>query len=94
MTPLNTIIEEEIQDGDVLICDGTYTGKVGKIIGVGSSEHSIKLLVDGTERYEPDYCLLRVTKDNKKSVVLLILHLTAIQRAYEAGREEALQDKK
>lgn len=87
MTPLNTIIEEEntpdtewreVQVGDRVICDGLSTGKIGKVLGLGSSEHSIKLLVEGVERYEPDYALLEVTAENKRAVELLLSHYSQL----------------
>lgn len=80
MTNMNT-------DEIVVICDGLFTGKTGKVIGVGSSEHSIKLLVDGVERYEPDYALLQVTEENKLAVELLVMHLTSEAKK----QEEAVQ---
>jgi hypothetical protein len=74
-------IEETKLAGKVVICDGLYTGKVGTILGTGSSQYSIKLLVDGLERYEPDYALLHVTEDNEQAVKLLLTHNHQLQKA-------------
>lgn len=75
-------IEEKLA-GKVVICDGLYTSKVGTILGTGSSRHSIKLLVDGLERYEPDYALLHVTEDNEQAIILLLSHHQELQKTRE-----------
>ena len=82
---------EQMQNGDVVICDGLYTGKIGHIVGIGSTEHSIKLLIDNEiERYEPDYALITIPDDNKKALALLVSHLATAIAATEARvREEA-----
>lgn len=76
-------IEENKLAGKVVICDGLYTGKVGTILGIGSSQYSIKLLVDGLERYEPDYALLHVTEDNEQAIKLFLAHHQQLQKARE-----------
>lgn len=80
---------DEMKNGDVVICDGLFAGKIGHIVGVGSSEHSIKLLIDNEiERYEPDYALISITDDNKKALALVVLQLTTTQRVREKTIEE------
>lgn len=86
-------IEEKLA-GKIVICDGLYTSKVGTILGTGSSRHSIKLLVDGLERYEPDYALLHVTEDNEQAIILLLSHHQELQKAreeaYKAGQSDLI----
>lgn len=81
-------IEEAKLAGKVVVCDGLYTGKVGTILGTGSSQYSIKLLVDGVERYEPDYALLHVTEDNEQAVKLLLTHHQLQKVRHDWLREE------
>lgn len=80
--------EVKVRAGQVVICDGLYTGQFGDLMGYGSSKHSIKLLVQGVERYEPDYALLDVTEDNEQAVRLLLSHHQELQKA----REEAVRE--
>lgn len=75
--------------GKVVICDGLYTGKVGTILGTGSSRYSIKLLIEGVERYEPDYALLYVTEDSEQAVKLLLAHL---RQSEAQKREEVVRE--
>lgn len=84
-------IEEKLA-GKVVICDGLYTSKVGTILGTGSSRRSIKLLVDGLERYEPDYALLHVTEDNEQAIILLLSHHQELQKAREEERDKILRN--
>ena len=75
---INNTKEVGVEVGDRVVCDGLQTSQFGKVIGVGSDEHSIKLLINGEERYEPDYCLLEVTAKNKRAVELLLIHFKQI----------------
>jgi hypothetical protein len=82
-------IEEKLEVGDKVVCDGLRTGKFGKVLGHGSSKHSIALNIDGDEIHEPDYCLLEVTEQNKRAVELLLSHLTTTRKE---AFEEALAE--
>lgn len=77
---------------EVIICDGLYTGRIGKVIGVGSNKHSIKLLIEGVERYEPDYALLPITEENKQAIELLVSHITTLLAQKEEEKHALVRE--
>lgn len=88
--------EEEWKEGDkVVICDGVRTGMFGVVGGLKGesvavclgSGHDCDGVCPNGGTYEPGYALLLITEKNKKSIDLMIAHLS---QAKSQGAREAL----